>query len=111
MSRNDCKHTDDRQAIETQHLLYSTEYAGQVLGVLSESSEQEVRLMELIEECCQADSGPADTERVAIQLHHATLPKLDEAGIFEYDWRRGAVRYSGRPSVDAHLDVATGTED
>lgn len=35
----------------------------------------------------------ADRNRTAIQLHHSTLPKLEEAGIVEYDVRTKTVHY------------------
>lgn len=44
-----------------------------------------------------------DAGRAQVQLHHAVLPKLAEAGLLDYDPRHNEVQYRGRPSVDAWL--------
>lgn len=43
----------------------------------------------------QAD---ADEARIALYLHHDTLPRLADAGYIEYDTRSNTARYRGRPS-------------
>lgn len=35
----------------------------------------------------------ATEEEIAIQLHHSALPRLDDAGIIEYDTRTTTARY------------------
>lgn len=35
----------------------------------------------------------ATEEEIAIQLHHSVLPRLDEAGIIEYNTRSNTARY------------------
>lgn len=40
----------------------------------------------------EVESGVTD-EEIAIQLHHSALPRLDDAGIVEYDPRSNTVRY------------------
>lgn len=35
----------------------------------------------------------ATEKEIAIQLHHSALPRLDEAGIIEYNTRSNTVRY------------------
>jgi len=37
---------------------------------------------------------------IAVSLHHATLPKLADAGLLEYDPRSKTARYSGPRSGD-----------
>lgn len=39
-------------------------------------------------------------ERVKIDLHHRHLPKLDDAGLVEYDPRNSDVRYRGTTDSD-----------
>lgn len=40
-------------------------------------------------------------EEIASQLHHSTLPRLEDAGIVEYDARSNTVRYLD--PVDPHM--------
>lgn len=44
--------------------------------------------------------------RLAANLHHVHLPKLEEYGIIEYDWRSKAIRYRPGDVLEAHLDLA-----
>jgi hypothetical protein len=44
-----------------------------------------------------------DPDRVAVELHHRHLPKLDDLGVVEYDARSHRVRYRGDESVEALL--------
>lgn len=46
----------------------------------------------------------ADPERVTVSLHHAHLPRLEDAGIVEYDARSETVRYRGDPTVTAWVE-------
>jgi len=41
---------------------------------------------------------------LAIQLEHQHLPKLDEAGVVDYDERSDTVRYWGQPTVEKWLE-------
>lgn len=41
-----------------------------------------------VEELLPADADEADRERLAVELHHSHLPKLDDAGFVELDGRR-----------------------
>ncbi|MFC7213181.1 hypothetical protein ACFQO4_03690 [Saliphagus sp. GCM10025334] len=42
----------------------------------------------------------ADETQVAIRLHHAALPKLDDAGLVDYDRRTKTVRYHGHSQLE-----------
>lgn len=44
---------------------------------------------------CDDQQLTDDKSSVAIRLHHVTLPKLDEAGLLEYDARSKTARYRG----------------
>jgi hypothetical protein len=52
-----------------------------------------------------------ERERLAIHCHHRHLPKLDEAGLIEYDPRSNAVRYWGQPTVEKWLDHTRHVDD
>lgn len=50
---------------------------------------------------------PSDHDRqVAVALHHVHLPKLEEHGVIEYDWRSKTIRYRPGETLEAHLDLA-----
>lgn len=44
---------------------------------------------------------PADAQTVKVELHHVHLPKLDEAGLLEYDHETNTVYYETDPVVEA----------
>ena len=49
----------------------------------------------------------SDTLRsIDTALHHVHLPKLEAAGIVEYDSRSETIRYWGQPSLDEWLEHA-----
>lgn len=62
-------------------------------------------------ESSRRDSGeePAATV-VEMDLHHNHLPRLEDAGLVDYDRRDGTVRFRGRRFVGEWLDHAFYTE-
>jgi len=46
----------------------------------------------------------APTERVERSLHHATLPRLADVGLLEYDTRSQTARYRGEPRIEQWLN-------
>lgn len=56
-----------------------------------------------------ARSGDTSTDRdadtVRTQLHHNHLPKLDAAGVIDYDAGNGTVRYREKPFLEEYLDL------
>lgn len=48
---------------------------------------------------------------LSIELHHHHLPKLEHAGIIEYDARSKMVRYRGDPLVERCLEVVADCEE
>jgi len=50
--------------------------------------------------------GPADARTVKVDLHHVHLPKLDEAGLIEYDHEINTVYYETDPVVESIADGA-----
>lgn len=51
---------------------------------------------------CERDG--ASRERVALGLHHVTLPALEESGLLEYDDEK-AVRYRGPPEMERPVEA------
>lgn len=71
-----------------------------IVGYLVEHGDEPVTIDELVDAATAADSaGPPDPpsratiEWTVTRLHHTHLPKLDRAGVVEYDARSGIVRY------------------
>lgn len=55
----------------------------------------------------ETDGGRADHRaNVRISLQHAHLPKLEDAGVLEYDARSEAIRYWNQPSLEEWLEHA-----
>lgn len=46
------------------------------------------------------DERDEPQRRVAIRLHHVTLPKLADAGVLDYDGRTNTARYRGDDGGD-----------
>ncbi|WP_226022889.1 DUF7344 domain-containing protein [Halomicrobium salinisoli] len=46
-----------------------------------------------------------DPDELALQLHHVHLPKLDDAGLVDYDPDAGTVAYRGHPALPAVGDL------
>ena len=48
----------------------------------------------------EVEVPPRDARDVLVSLHHVHLPKLDEAGLVEYDRETETVAYAGHPELD-----------
>jgi len=74
-----------------------------IVAYLSDSSGDVASLSELARHVDAHCSTAGDEDQVAITLHHADLPKLEEAGALEYDSRDTTVRYQPGPKVERLL--------
>lgn len=55
--------------------------------------------------------GTRDTESLRVELHHHHLPKLENAGLIEYDDRTETVRYYPNERIEKlHQFVTTELE-
>ena len=75
-----------------------------VVASLSATSDGVSSLSELVEYAVTRATDERDPEEATIHLHHVTLPKLEDAGLLEYDSRSRAVRYYRNPLVEHLLD-------
>lgn len=66
----------------------------QVLDCLVSAREDDVTVGELAEQVERRGPG-TDPEQVAVRLHHATLPRLDDAGLVDYRPESKVVSYRG----------------
>jgi hypothetical protein len=48
----------------------------------------------------ETEVPPRDAKDVLLSLHHVHLPKLDEAGLVEYDHKAEEVAYAGHPELN-----------
>lgn len=81
-----------------------------VLTYLSETAADAVALTDLIAAVVAREPDPEGEidhyEVVAIDVYHTHLPKLEAAGLLEYDARSRTVRYYGHPKLEEFLALA-----
>ncbi|WP_327051532.1 DUF7344 domain-containing protein [Halomicrococcus gelatinilyticus] len=83
----------------------SSECSRCVVNYFSESSGDVASVDELAEYVAdrRIESDRYDVDRIATRLHHASLPKLADAGVVEYDPQATTVRYRPRLAVAQEL--------
>lgn len=69
-----------------------------IVAYFRRSSTDTATLQELVD--VLDASATDDREDFAMQLHHAILPKLADAGVVAYDPRARRVRYVGSPELE-----------
>jgi len=79
----------------------SNECSRRVVNYFSESADDVASTDELAEYVAdrRSEGDPRDADRIATRLHHASLPRLADAGVVEYDARTTTVRYCPHPEV------------
>jgi hypothetical protein len=83
---------------DTVFRLLADEHRREVCLFLSSATETVHKLSALAE--AVAPDVDQDARRLAIGLHHQHLPKLDRAGLLDYDPRSRTVRYRGQPCIE-----------
>ncbi|WP_137283642.1 DUF7344 domain-containing protein [Halorussus salinisoli] len=83
-----------------------------VLGYLTGIDDEVAAFSELVEHVADnlAEETTDDHERVAMNLHHNHIPKLEDANVVEYDLRSETVRYRGGPVVADWVELALSHE-
>lgn len=73
--------------------LLSSQRRRTLLQVLNETSGDAINCSELARSIVEREGGEytVDQDVVLIDLHHRQLPKLEDAGMVEYDHHNGAV--------------------
>lgn len=77
----------------------ASRYSRDVLRYIQHSSGNVASVSEIGD--AVRDDGGEEAERVAVRLHHVTLPKLADLGAVEYDARNKTVRYRGHPELES----------
>lgn len=73
-----------------------------VLSYLREKEGETASFVELVVHLAGEESSRGDAsavERIAVALYYVHLPRLEEAGVVEYDRRSRTVRYRGDGTV------------
>lgn len=106
--------TIDRQLsdIDTEDVLRlcTDEERRSVVAALVDSVENVVSLQELADEVAGGPSASASGQQLhqgKAALKHNHLPRLDETGLIEYDWRSDTVRYLPNEHVERLLEFIT----
>ncbi|GAA0669915.1 ArsR family transcriptional regulator [Natronoarchaeum mannanilyticum] len=77
-----------------------------VCEVVAAAEREFLPLEEVSERVASRDHDGADPQTVRVELHHVHLPKLDDAGLLEYDHELNTVRYESDPVVESIADGA-----
>ena len=101
---------DEPERLDTVHHILAGEYRRAVLQCLVSSEDGVVTIESLIDHIVQEEDLADSRGDVALQFHHATLPKLADAGLIEYDQRSETVRYRDDPLLADELDPLTPTQ-
>lgn len=78
------------------------------LAVLEDvhSREEPVVSLDELASSLDAESDASDSRRrLAVHLHHVTLPELDEAGVLDYDASDHRIEYQERELTTEFLDL------
>lgn len=79
-----------RLAVDAALAVLASARRRRLFGYLLEEADPPTNRAELAER--MAANGDADLETVMASLAHRHLPRLDDAGVVEYDHRSGGVR-------------------
>jgi hypothetical protein len=74
---------------------FTPEYCQAVFQYFDQQSPETATVTDLAAYISEQHRPDEDATAIAISLHHATLPKLADAGLLEYDPRTNTARYSG----------------
>ena len=102
--------TDERDApsgcvdVSEAHRLLASPTRRTVLDELRDRRPDEVALPALARAVAGREAE-SDGQSLGVHLHHTHLPKLDAAGVVDYDPDAATVRYSGDPTVEEYLRV------
>lgn len=93
--------------------LVADRHRRRVIHHLRREDDETTTFDDLVEQLSRRDSDPDNgpprsRDQLAIQLHHAHLPKLAAHGVVEFDPGSGAVRYHSDEQVETVLDSLPG---
>ncbi|MFH5844409.1 hypothetical protein [Haladaptatus sp. CMAA 1909] len=98
-------------SLDTIFDILSHSYRRQILFFLSRTEDDLATVADLVTYISEHESGDETSTRrtrgdaVSIALHHNHLPKLEDAGMVEFDTRSETIRYRAHPLVEKCLAV------
>ncbi|WP_436923849.1 DUF7344 domain-containing protein [Halosimplex amylolyticum] len=95
---------DESDGIDTAFELLADRRRRAVIEVLRTAPHGSLELPALVEGV--ASKTDDDPDELAPALYHTHLPKLDDAGVIDFDGERGVVDYDSAPLLERCLDVA-----
>lgn len=101
------EHRSTEIEIEDAIRLVADEERRRVVATMVDHPEDTVSLGELADRVAGGPSPrgiPADRDRALASLKHNHLPRLDDTGVIEYDWRSETVRYYPHEPVERLLE-------
>ena len=75
--------------------VFTPEYCQAVFQYFEQQPPETATVTDLAAYASDQHRSDGDETAIAISLHHATLPKLADAGLIEYDPRSQTARYTG----------------
>ncbi|AHG04953.1 hypothetical protein HALDL1_16145 [Halobacterium sp. DL1] len=92
------QHSLDHESKDELLALLADQHRRSTLVYFLESADEVASLREL----SAAVSERSDTadEEARVQLHHSALPRLDSAGVVDYDAENNTVQYRGHPELE-----------
>lgn len=89
----------------------ANEQCRSVLYYFQESTQDVVSVEDLAAFISERNNIIVTREQATIVLQHIALPKLEDAGIIEYDERSSTVRYRGHPQLESIVRLVAEIED
>jgi len=75
--------------------VFTPEYCQAVFQYFEQQSPETATVTDLAAYASDRHRSNEDETAIAISLHHATLPKLADVGLLEYDSQSNTARYGG----------------
>ncbi len=115
-SQRDDSSPSPNLSLDTVFDILSHSYRRLILSYLSQTEDDLATVADLVSFISKQESETEtsmqctqdDTVRVALQHNH--LPKLDDAGVIEFDTRSETIRYWSHPKVEKYLSVLDSME-
>ncbi|MFP8957304.1 hypothetical protein ACLI4Y_11280 [Natrialbaceae archaeon A-CW3] len=110
------RNIDNPNVMKSRKSIETPEELGEVLSILSHSHSRTVcyyfrhhtaevaTVDDLVQFIHEQNEHTTNGNRVKIHLHHATLPKLENAGFIDYDPGSETVRYQEPAILEARLE-------
>lgn len=97
------RHTTDTESTDELLIALADPERRAVVRYFQDSTRDWASVAEL-SAAIQPDSNPL-VDSVAVRLHHSTLPRLEAAGLVDYDPRTRAIAYRGHDGIEALLEA------